>query len=182
MSRTSNTLILHDDPQITLSPPILTKVSTRGGMVLIKLDQIAVTHLRTAGLPHPFHRSYYHWATTGPLDLQPLELPPLIATVKIYWNGCSKQETNKFVSIFVAIRDPDHKPLSTPLIVRLFYKNFKNKNGQSLHRSFKLTPSGNSIEGGIKDFLPLTIFNATLAKDNIVSFGILIKRFSPPAP
>ena len=67
MSTTSNTLIRHDDPQLTLSPPILTKVSTRGGMVLIKLDQIAVTHLRTAGLPHPFHGNYYHWATTGPL-------------------------------------------------------------------------------------------------------------------
>ena len=182
MSTTSNTLIRHDDPQLTLSSPILTKVSTRGGMVLIKLDQIAVTHLRTAGLPHPFHRNYYNWATTGPLDLQRLEVPPLNATVKVHWNGCSKQETNKFVSVFVEIRDPDRKILSTPFIVRLFYKNFKNKNGQSLHRSFKLTPSGNSIEGGIKDFLLLTNFNATLAKDNIVTFEILIKRLSPPAP
>ena len=127
MSTTSNTLILHDDPQITLSPPILTKVSTRGGMVLIKLDQIAVTHLRTAGLPHPFHRSYYHWATTGPLDLQPLELPPLIATVKIYWNGCSKQETNKFVSVFVEIRDPDRTPLSTPSLYGYFTKTSRTK-------------------------------------------------------
>ena len=181
MSTTSNTLIRHDDPQLTLSPPIFTKVSTRGAMVLIKLDQIAVTSLRTVGLPHPFHRNYYHWATNGPLHLQPLELPPLFATVKIYWNGCSKQETNKFLSVFVEIRDPDCKILSTRFIVRLFYKNFGNKNGQSLHRSFKVTPSGNSIEGGIKDFLPLTIFNAFLVKDNIVTFGILIKQLSPSA-
>ena len=140
MSTTSNTLIRHDDPQLTLSPPTLAKVSTIGGMERIKLDQIAVTHLRTARLPHPFHRNYYHWATTEPFDLQPLELPPLLATVTIYWNGCSKQESNKFVSVFVEIREPDRKIFSISFLVRLFYRNFKNKNGQSPHRNSKLTP------------------------------------------
>ena len=127
MSTTTNTLILHDDPQITLSPPILTKVSTRGGMVLIKLDQIAVTHLRRAGLPYPFHRDYYHWATTGPLDLQPLELPPLIATVKIYWNGCSKQETNKFVSVLLKSETLTAKFSPPPSLYSYFTKTSRTK-------------------------------------------------------
>ena len=96
-------------------------------MAIIKLDKIAVTNLRTAGLPHPFHRLYYHWATTGPLDLQPRGLSPLRVTVKIYWNGCYKQENNKFLSIFVEIQDSDHKPLPTPFIVKLFFKKFKQK-------------------------------------------------------
>ena len=122
----SNTLLRHDGPQLTLSPPILTKVTTRSGMAIIKLDKIAVTHLRTAGLPHPFHRHYHHWATTGPLDLQPRELPPLRATDKCYWNGCSKQENNNFLSIFVEIQDPDLNPLPNPFIVQLFFINFKN--------------------------------------------------------
>ena len=182
MSTTSNTPQHHDNPLITLSPPILTKVTTSGGMAIIKLDKIAVTHLRTAAFPHPFHRHYYHWATTGLLNLQPRELPPVRATVKIYWNGCSKQENNKFLSIFVEIQDPDNNPLPTPFIVKLFFKNFKNKNGESMRRSFRLTPSGNRIEGGIRDFLPLKIFNAALDKDNIVSFGLLIKGLIPPAP
>ena len=70
-------------------------------MAIIKLDKIAVTHLRTAELPHPLHRNYYRWATTGPLGSQPRELPHLRAAVKTYWNGCSKQVNNKVLSIFV---------------------------------------------------------------------------------
>ena len=110
MSTTSNTLLRYDDHQLTFSPPILTKVTTRSGMTIIKLDKIAVTHLRMAGLPHPFHSHYYRWATTGTLDIQPREMPPLRATVKIYWNGCSKQENNKFLSYFVEIQDPENNP------------------------------------------------------------------------
>ena len=44
-----------------------------------------------------------------------------------------------------------------------------------MRRSFRLTPSENRIEGGVGDFLPLQVFNAALDKDNIVSFGLLIK-------
>ena len=124
MSTTSSNLLRHDDPQLFLSPPILTKMTSRSDIAIIKLDKIAVTHLRTAGPLHPFHRHYYHWATTGPLDLQHRERPPLRATVTIYSNGCSKQENNRFLSIFVEIKAPNHEPLPTPFNVKLFFKNF----------------------------------------------------------
>ena len=65
-------------------------------------------------LPHLFHKNYHHWATTGPLDLQALALPPLIVTVEFYWKGCFEQQNDRFPSVFVGIRDPDLKILSTP--------------------------------------------------------------------
>ena len=126
MSTTSNTHLRHE-PQLTLSPTILTKVTTRSGMAIFKLDKIAVTHLRTAGLAHPFHRHYYHWSTTGLLDLQPREMAPFRVAVKIYWNGCYKQKNNKCLSIFAENQEPDHKPLLTPFIVKLFVQKFQNQ-------------------------------------------------------
>ena len=126
MSTTSNTHLRHE-PQLTLSSPILTKVTTRSGIAIFELDKIAVTHLRTAGLAHPFHRHYYHWSTTGLLDSQPREMAPFRVTVKIYWNGCYKQKNNKCLSIFAEIQEPDYKPLSTPFIDKFFFQKLQKQ-------------------------------------------------------
>ena len=101
-------------------------------------------------------------------------MTPITAIIKMYWNGCTQQQ-HKFLSIYVTIPE-SNPPIKTTLYISLFVKNIKDAKGQSLKKSFKLTPSNHKLEGGIREFLPLTTFDTLLQHDSIVTFGVLIKK------
>ena len=161
--------------QLVLSPPILTDIVTRDGMTIIKLDSLAINHLRTAGNTNDNNPHYYHWATTGPVKIKPIGMPKIKVTIKMYWNGCTQQTSNKFLSIFILI-DDYKSPITDTLYISLSTKNIKNEDGQSMKKSFKILPSTHRMEGGIKEYLPLSMFDSILQRDSVVTFGILIKK------
>ena len=69
--------------QLVLSPPIFTDIVTRDGMTIIKLDSLAINHLRTAGNTNDNNPHYYHWATTGPVKIKPIGMPKIKVTIKM---------------------------------------------------------------------------------------------------
>ena len=172
---------------ITFCRPILTNVSKRDCMAIIKIDKTAVSHLRRLAENERNSDSDHGRDMNVPVNFTMAATDPFVIALdhvtkikvifKLFLDGCVHEEREKFVSVFVELSDPEGNHLKTPFLMTLFLKNLKDENGNSFKKCIKLNPSSSSrVERGVRDFVAVKDFDTLLESESIVSFGVLVKQ------
>ena len=169
-----------------LETPVLTDVTTRDAMAIIKIEARSIMQLRSLiqevrKLNSKEPLSHLRCVITDSFSLEVKNdecLPAKYDLIfKIYPDGCySEEDEKKYVSVFVSITSCDGTTSGIPLVVTLFLRNLKDEAGDSFKRSMKLTPVDSAVERGIRDFVSVQDFDKILEKDPIISFGVLIRH------
>ena len=170
--------------ELLIETPILTNVSTRDRMAIIKIDTEAISQCRK--LIHEVKKidkkgcvAHLKCATTELFTLaiknDEGHVTEIDVRFKLFLDGCSEVEAGKFVSVFVEISNLESRKNASTFFVTLFLRNLKDEKGSSFKKSIKVTTtSGSRVERGIREFVSIEEFDQLMKNESIVSFGLLI--------